>query len=164
MFPLQDRAHDRNNVNFKPLTGMHKENLLRIITRSRLLFCPNYLGYLHVPATEEQLATKAAICPHASHTIKWLQPQPHRVCAYIRRFVSSQSTMAAIPAVHFQVMQTINFNSYRSPDAVIQNVYIHLPKIYSCLNKLLFQPYYKTRPKTYALKNVQYVILLQLTI
>lgn len=42
--------------------------------------------------------------------------------------------------------------------------HIHLPRIYSCLNKVLFQPYYKTRPKTHALKNVQCVILPQLTI
>lgn len=72
--------------------------------------------------------------------------------------------MVAIPAVHFQTMQTIHLNPYRSPAAAIQNVYVHLPMIYSCLNKLLFQPYYKTRPKTYALKNAQYVILPQLTI
>lgn len=39
-----------------------------------------------------------------------------------------------------------------------------LLKIYSCLNKLLFQPYYKTRPKTYAQKNVPCVILPQVTI
>lgn len=41
--------------------------------------------------------------------------------------------------------------------------HIHQPKTDSCLNKLLFQPYYKTRCKTYALKNVQCVILPQLT-
>lgn len=42
--------------------------------------------------------------------------------------------------------------------------HINLPRIYSYLNKLLFQLYYKTRPETYALKNVQCVILPQLTI
>lgn len=110
------------------------------------------------------MATKAAICPHASHTIKWLQPQPHRVCIHqnVCQFLVYNGSHTCCT---FSNHADHSFQPLRKP-CCRNSECVHKHIVQTVVNpgqmKLLFQPYYKTRPRTYTLKIIQCVTLPQL--